>query len=81
MTSATCHVVVPFDRDEEGALKAGEPKEAPSAEMAWRRAASLACAHAGVVAFSRAGDPVTGDFEGAVILSQAGDVDLDVLSV
>jgi hypothetical protein len=81
MTAVTYHVVVHFDRDEEGVLKPGEPKEAPSAEMAKRRAAALARAHAGVVAFSRAGDPGTGDFGDAVILSQAGDVDLDVLRV
>ena len=81
MASVTYHVVVPFDRNGDGELEPGEPMEAPSAEMAQRRAASLARAHAGVVAFSRAGDPATGDFEDAVILSQAGDVDLDALSV
>ena len=81
MASVTYHVVVAFDRDEEGVLTPGEPKEAPSAEMAKRRAAALARLHAGVLAFSRAGDPSTGDFEDAVILSQAGEVDLDALSV
>jgi hypothetical protein len=40
MASVTYHVL-PFDRDEEGALKPGEPKEAPSAEMAQRRPRSL----------------------------------------
>ena len=81
MASVTYHVVVPFDRNGDGELEPGEPKEVPSAEMARRRVASLARAHAGVVAFSRAGDPATGDFEDAVILGQAGDVDLDALSV
>ena len=80
MASVTYYVVVPFDRSGDRALEPGEPKEAPSAELAQRRAASLARARAGVVAFAHAGDPATGDFEDAVILSQAGDVDLDALS-
>ncbi|MDQ6868249.1 MAG: hypothetical protein M3178_07550 [Pseudomonadota bacterium] len=29
--AVTCDVVLPFDRDEEGALKLGEPKDAPDA--------------------------------------------------
>jgi hypothetical protein len=33
-----------------------------------------------VVAFSRTGDPATGEFSDAEILSQTGDVDLDALS-
>ena len=36
--------------------------------------------HAGAVAFSRTGDPSTGEFEDAVILAQFGDVDLNELS-
>jgi hypothetical protein len=51
-----------------------------SSEAAWRRVALLAGAHAGVVAFSRSGDPATGEFSDAEILSQIGDVDLDALS-
>jgi hypothetical protein len=57
----------------------GEPQEVRSAEAARRRVASLA-ARAGVVAFSRSGDPATGEFSDAEILSQTGDVDLDALS-
>jgi hypothetical protein len=41
---------------------------------------SLAGAHAGVVAFSKSGDPATGEFSDAEILSQTGNVDLDALS-
>ena len=74
------HVVVTFDRSEEGELRSGEPRELPSAEAAKRRAASIAHQHAGVVAFSQTGDPATGEFENAKILSQAGDFDLDALS-
>jgi len=32
------------------------------------------------VAFSRSGDPATGEFSDAQILSQTGDVDFDALS-
>jgi hypothetical protein len=81
MASVAYHVVITFDRDSDGALQPGKPQEVQSAEAARRRAVSLAHAHAGVVAFSRTGDPIFGEFEHAVILSEAGEVDLDALSV
>jgi hypothetical protein len=80
MPPVTYYVVVTFDRTDDGELRPGEPWEARSAQGAERRAASIARLHAGVVAFSRTGDPATGDFENAEILSQTGDVDLDALS-
>jgi hypothetical protein len=40
----------------------------------------LAIEHAGAVAFSRIGDPSTGEFQDAMILAQFGEVDLDALS-
>lgn len=80
MPSVTYYAVIPFNRTVDGELLPGEPREAVSAEAARRRAASLAHTNDGVVAFSRTGDTSTGEFEDAVILSQAGDVDLDVLS-
>jgi hypothetical protein len=64
MASVTYFIVVVFDR-EDGELRPGEPQEVPSAEAARRRVASLAGAHAGVVAFSRSGDPATGQFSDA----------------
>jgi len=79
MASVTYFVVVVFDR-EDGDLRPGEPQEVRSAEAARRRVASLAGAHAGAVAFSRTGDPATGEFSDAEILSETGDVDLDALS-
>ena len=47
--------------------------------MAERRARALALEHAGALAFSRTGDPVTGEFQDAVILARFGEVDLDLL--
>ena len=74
------HVVVVFDRDEEGDLKPGEAREVTDAAAAARRARALAGQHAGAVAFSRIGDPATGEFLDGAILAQFGDIDLDALS-
>ena len=75
----TYHVVIAFDRDAEGDLKPGEAREVLSPIVAERRARALALEHAGALAFSRTGDPTTGEFQDAVILSQFGEVDLDSL--
>ena len=80
MAAVIYYFVVTFDRTEVGDLMPGEPLQVPSAENARRRVAALAGAHAGILAFSRTGDPATGNYEAAVILSQAGDVDLDALA-
>lgn len=77
----TYHVVVTFDRDAEGDLKANEPREAVSPASAERAARQLSYQHAGAMAFSRTGEPATGDFEDAVVLIKFGEVDLDALSV
>ena len=75
----TYHVVIAFDRDAEGDLKPGEAREVLSPIVAERRARALALEHAGALAFSRTGDPTTGEFQDAVILAQFGEVDLDSL--
>jgi hypothetical protein len=68
-----------FDRDAEGDLRPGEAQEVMSPVVAERRAPALALEHAGAVAFSRTGDPATGEFQDAVILARFGEVDLDSL--
>jgi hypothetical protein len=78
--SVTYFVVVPFDRNDDGDLAAGDAKEATNAGAAEQGAREIALRHAGAVAFSRTGDPSTGEFEDAVILAQFGDVDLNKLS-
>jgi hypothetical protein len=75
----TYHVVIAFDRDAEGDLKPGEAREVLSPIVAERRARALALEHAGAVAFSRTGDPATGEFQDAVILARFGEVDLHSL--
>ena len=77
--SITYHVVVPFARDEEGNLLALEPAEAPNAESATRRARAAAAKHVGALAFSRTGDPNTGDFGDATLTASFGEVDMSLL--
>ncbi len=78
--SVTYHVVVAFDRNAEGDLTPGETWEVSSPVAAERRARALVPEHAGAVAFSRTGDPATGEFRDAVVVAQFGEVDLDALS-
>jgi hypothetical protein len=75
----TYHVVIAFDRDAEGDLKPDEAREVLSPFVAERRARALALEHAGAVAFSRTGDPTTGEFQDAVILARFDEVDFDSL--
>ena len=79
MPSVTYHVVIPFDRGEEGDLVPGEAKEAPNAESARRRAQALAAKHAGALAFKRTGDPDSGDFAEGEVIAAYGAVDTGAL--
>jgi hypothetical protein len=72
--AVTYFVALPFTRTEEGELKAGEAKECASAAAAEREAYRLAAWNAGAVAFSRTGDPATGEFSEASVLRTVGDV-------
>jgi hypothetical protein len=78
-TNDTYYVVIPFDRNADGDIRPGAAQEAISAAAAERRARALAVEHGGAVAFSRCGDPVTGDFEDPIVLAQFGEVDLSAL--
>jgi hypothetical protein len=75
----TYFVALPFDRNEEGELVAGEAREAQSDMAARRIASALAGGKAGAVAFSRTGDPSTGEFDDAVILARYGETPDDVV--
>ena len=74
MSNVTYYVAMGFIRDETGELVALDPVEAQSSSQAVSRARSLAATKAGVVAFSRTGDPNIGEFADAVVLFQAGEV-------
>ncbi|MCW6509699.1 hypothetical protein M8523_16905 [Hyphomicrobiales bacterium BP6-180914] len=62
-------------------LSPAEAMEAPNGEAARRRAlaVSTASGNIGAIAFSRTGDPDSGDFAEGVVLASFGDVDLDAL--
>jgi hypothetical protein len=75
----TYYVVIPFDRNADGDIRPGAVQEAISAGAAERRARALAAEHVGAVAFSRRGDPVTGEFEDPIVLARFGEVDLSAL--
>ena len=56
-----------------------EAQEVMSPVVAERRARALALVHAGALAFSRTGNPATGEFQDGVILARFGEVDLNSL--
>jgi hypothetical protein len=73
VASVTYYVALPFE-DCEGELIAGEAQECQTATAAVRRAQSMSKVSAGAVAFSRRGDPSSGEFEAAEVLSKFGNV-------
>ncbi|MFC2248781.1 hypothetical protein ACETRX_04070 [Labrys portucalensis] len=79
MAKVTYYVVLPFIRNEEGDLFAIEAEEALDVAKAKFRAFNMV-GHkrgddviVGAIAFSRTGDPATGDFGDALILSRHGE--------
>ena len=75
----TYYVVVPFGRGEDGDLVPMEPLEAQNSDSARRKAQAAAAQNAGAIAFSRTGDPDSGDFGEAAILASYGEVDATLL--
>jgi hypothetical protein len=74
MGTLTYYAVLPFVRDEGGDLVPGAAKECSSAANAVRVAQNLAFSSAGAIAFSRTGDPATGEFADAQVLRKFGEV-------
>jgi hypothetical protein len=79
MADVTYYVALPFGAGEDGP----EPREATectSENAAIMRAERLARTegHIGAVAFSRTGDPASGEFGDAVLLKSFGDVPSDL---
>ena len=75
----TYHVVVPFTKDNDGTPMPLEAVQAPSlgAARGWARRAAQT--HAGAVAFSRTGDPDTGEYLEAEVIAVYGTVDVERL--
>jgi len=78
MAIMTYYVALPILEGEEGDLVPGEAVELQSEYAARSRAAALASKHAGAIAFSRSGDPSTGEFEPAVVLASHGSIPADL---
>lgn len=80
MAAVTYYVALPFILSDDGELVAGEAQERQTSSAAVRAAQALANTSAGAVAFSRSGDPATGDFSDAEIIRTFGTVpDVDTL--
>jgi hypothetical protein len=79
MASITYFVALPFEHNSEGELVAGEAREAQTESAARRLASFMAASKPGAIAFSRTGDPATGEFEDAVIIARYGEVAEDVI--
>ena len=79
MAGIAYFVALPFDVAD-GSVGVGEPMECPSPATAIVRAQGLwkVLGHTGAVAFSRTGDPATGDFRDATVLRKFGDVPDDL---
>ena len=80
MADVTYYVALPFLRDDAGSPVAGSAEECQSPSGAVRRAEVLsrATGSVGAVAFSRIGDPMTGEFCDAQLLKKFGDVPDDL---
>jgi hypothetical protein len=80
MTEVTYFVALPFVATEDG-IAAGEPTECfdPVAVVMRAEALSRREGHVGAVAFSRTGDPATGEFGDAKVLKKFGDVPDDLI--
>lgn len=79
MGRETYFVVLPHKTSRKNRPVPGEPIPAQSAAHARRLAERLRERHDGVVAFSRTGDPVLGEWDEAVILAAWGNLPVEVL--
>ncbi|MEA2890278.1 MAG: hypothetical protein QOI05_1071 [Bradyrhizobium sp.] len=79
MAEVTYYVALPFVASDDG-VAAGEPTECfnPVAVVTRAEALSRKDGHVGAIAFSRTGDPATGDFGDAKVIKKFGDVPDDL---
>ena len=79
MAEVTYYVALPFIATDDG-IAAGEPVECFNLNAAVTRAEALSRkeGHVGAVAFSRTGDPATGDFSDAKVIGKFGGVPDDL---
>jgi hypothetical protein len=79
LAEVTYYVALPFVAADDG-IAAGEPTECLNPNAAVMRAEALARkeGRVGAVAFSRTGDPATGDFSDATVIRKFGNVPDDL---
>jgi hypothetical protein len=79
MAEVTYFVALPFIATDDG-IAAGEPTECFNPTAVVMRAEALARkeGHVGAVAFSRTGDPATGEFSDAKVIRKFGEVPDDL---
>ncbi len=79
MSEVTYYVALPFVVADDG-VAPGEPTECfnPVAVVMRAEALSRKPGHVGAVAFSRTGDPATGEFGDAKVIKKFGDVPGDL---
>jgi hypothetical protein len=79
MSEVTYYVALPFVPSDDG-IAAGEATECFSANAAVMRAEALSRkpGHVGALAFSRTGDPSSGDFGDAKVIQKFGEVPEDL---
>jgi hypothetical protein len=79
MSEVTYYVALPFVVADDG-IAAGEPTECfnPDAVVMRAEALSRKERHVGAIAFSRTGDPATGEFGDAKVIRKFGDVPDDL---
>jgi hypothetical protein len=80
MAEVTYYVALPFVVASDDGIAAGEPTECFNPDAAVMRAEALSRkeGHVGAVAFSRTGDPATGEFSIATVIRKFGDVPDDL---
>ncbi|WP_336812315.1 hypothetical protein [Bosea sp. MMO-172] len=74
----TYFVVQAYTAVKRGKISADEPIPARDRDHAMRMFERFKQSRAGVVAFSRTGDPATGDYEDAVIIARHGTVPSEI---
>jgi hypothetical protein len=73
MASITYYVALPFSRSEDGDIVAGAARECSSPMSAIHAARKFAADGTRAIAFSRTGDPATGEFSDAIVLQSFGE--------
>lgn len=81
MAEVTYFVALPFRQTDDGDLMAGDAVECPNAGRAVKEAQRMSRTNTGAVAFSRSGDPASGEFADAKIIKQFGELPLDMFAV